>query len=60
MVQANTELTVMLICTVQYLNSAVNIQGVKSDKVVDFPKFGHNYKSFTLCIVDNLQLLLYL
>ena len=43
MVQVNTELTVMLICTVQYLNSAVNIQGVKCDKVVDFPKSGHIY-----------------
>ena len=43
MVQTYTELTVMLICTAQYFNSAVNILGVKCDKVVDFPKSGHNY-----------------
>ena len=41
MVQSNTELTVMLICTVQHFISAVNILSVKCDKVVDFPKSSH-------------------
>ena len=31
----------MLISTVQCFISAVNIEGVKCDKVVDFPKYGH-------------------
>ena len=41
MVQIYAVLTVMLICAVQCPFPAINIQGVKYDKVVDFPKSGH-------------------
>jgi len=33
----------MLICTVQSFISDINILGVECDKVVDFPKSGHNH-----------------
>ena len=43
MAQANTVLTVMLICVAQFLNLIGNIWGVKCNKVVDFLKSGHKY-----------------
>ena len=41
MVQSDSAHKVRLICIVQCLIWAGNIQGVKCDKVVDFPKSGH-------------------
>ena len=41
MVQTDSVLTAMSICAVQCLVWVGNIQGIKCDKVVDFPKSGH-------------------
>ena len=41
MAKTESVFTTMLICAVQCLVLAGNIQGVKCDKVVDFPKSGH-------------------
>ena len=46
MLQINTELTVRVICGVQWFTSAVNIWGIDCDEVVDFPKSGHKYALF--------------
>ena len=43
MAQSNSELTVLFIWAVEWFISAINIWGVKCDKVVDFPKSGHMY-----------------
>jgi len=43
MVQTNTKLTAMSIFTMHYFISAVNILGVKCDKVVDFLKSDNMY-----------------
>jgi len=37
-------LTIRLTSTAQYIILAINIWGVKCDKVVDFPKSGHIYQ----------------
>ena len=41
MIQSNAVLTVIITCAVQCFISAVNIFGVKFDKVLDFQKSSH-------------------